>query len=167
MKANELKTEELRAKRAEIRSSIRIVSRMKAEANDAADTCSESIVRCHMHRVAALSEVLGALQRREATIEIDLEKWSRLSRRCHTCKSDVGTRFCCKRCDKLFCVGCGSRKDRLCAGCTDVDPKEIVRALVDRLEFVTDRGPEGEGWQSDELSTAIFNAEQFLEGRPA
>lgn len=167
MKAHELKTEALRAKRAEIRNSIRMVSHMKATANDACDTCSESDVDDNIVRVNSFNEVLAALARREATIEIDLEKWSRLSRRCHTCKSDVGTRFCCKRCDKLFCVGCGSRKDRLCAGCTDVDPKEIVRALVDRLEFVTDRGPEGEGWQSDELSTAIFNAEQFLEGRPA
>lgn len=128
MTTHELKTEELRAKRAEIRSSIRILSRMKADANDATEAANvESTADFHTHRVGAFVEAIAALQRREATIEINLAKWSRLA-----------------------------SKDR------SVDPKQVVRELVDHLDDVCDEGPDGEGWKSGALVASLNKAHKLL-----
>ena len=40
--------------------------------------------------------------------------------------------------------------------------KEIIERVLDKLYEVTDRGPPGEGWKSDELINLIHELEDLI-----
>lgn len=46
------------------------------------------------------------------------------------------------------------------------DDEALIRQMLEHLEVVTDAGPDGEGWQSQDLKTTITAARAHLEKAP-
>lgn len=45
-------------------------------------------------------------------------------------------------------------------------PRELLELLLEKVEDLDDKGPGGEGWQSEELESAIEQLKELLKKEP-